>query len=179
MFPPAMSSFSDGAVVPMPILPLLFKATKTVSATTSESVTLILPASFALVTAPVAMLSLEIAAVKFAGARLLAEIPVNPDPLPLNDVAVTVPATSNFAPGVVVPMPTLPELNNVMMVLLVGSNAACANEISRRVLELVPLFSYRDKLNAAAAPNASDAFPWRASIKVVFGSFNVDVAVCD
>jgi len=54
------------------------------------------------------MLSVEIFAVKFAGEMADAVTPVNPDLLPENDVAVSVPATSNLDAGAVVPMPTLP-----------------------------------------------------------------------
>ena len=40
--------------------------------------------------------------------KSVAPVPVNPEPSPENKVAVTVPSTSNFVSGIVLPIPTLP-----------------------------------------------------------------------
>ena len=45
---------------------------------------------------------------------------VNPEPSPINAVAFTVPTTSNFCVGIVVPTPTLPEVKYVLYVLVPG-----------------------------------------------------------
>ena len=69
-----------------------------------------------------------------------------------NSLAFTFPLTSNFSPGLVFPIPTLPFYNNV--ITLFGAEPVCAlvpplpcnNPKSNLVLELDPLFSYLDKL---------------------------------
>src|SRR5258708_7289426 len=62
------------------------------------------------------------------------------------------PFTSSFDKGLVVPWPTLPFERKVITIFEVISNPACAREISKRVLELLLLFSQRLILKVAPAP---------------------------
>src|SRR5437588_937617 len=48
-------------------------------------------------------------------------IPVRPVPLPINDVALTGPLTSNFAAGVLVPIPTRPPVRQSQVWFVAGA----------------------------------------------------------